>query len=108
MHFDKTSEEQVKRLLRVHFRLDKLWVNVHRREFSVSQVLGGIDVIPSSFLLVFIFVSIILLIFGLCILEVLDEFFKFSMTVNIFRDGNMPVPGWPLECCAMIVQYTCA
>ena len=108
MHFDKTSEEQVKRLLRVHFRLYKLWVNVHRREFSVSQVLGGIDVIPSSFLLVFIFGSIILLIFGLCILEVLDEFFKFSMTVNIFRDGNMPVPGWPLECCARIVQYTCA
>jgi hypothetical protein len=108
MHFDKTSEEQVKRLLRVHIRLGKLWVNIHRLEFSVSQVLGGIDVIPSSFLLVFIFVSIILLIFGLCILEVLDEFFKFSMTVNIFRDGNMPVPGWPLECCARIVQYTCA
>lgn len=64
----------------------------------MSQVLRGIDIIPSGFLLVFIFISIILLIFGLCILEIFDEFFEFSMTVNIFCDGHMPIPGRPLEC----------
>jgi hypothetical protein len=74
----------------------------------VSQVLRGINIVPSSFLLAFIFGSIILLIFGLCILEILDELFKFSMTVNIFRNGHMPVPGWPLKCRARIVKYTCA
>ena len=74
----------------------------------MSQVLRGINIVPSSFLLAFIFGSIILLIFGLCILEILDELFKFSMTVNIFRNGHMPVPGWPLECRARIVKYTCA
>ena len=74
----------------------------------MSQVLRGINIVPSSFLLAFIFGSIILLIFGLCILEILDELFKFSMTVNIFRDGHMPVPGRPLECRARIVKYTCA
>ena len=74
----------------------------------MSQVLRCVDVVPSSFLLAFIFDSIIFLIFGLCILEIFDELFKFSMTVNIFRNGHMAVPGWPLECRARIVKYTCA
>ena len=74
----------------------------------MSQVLRGVDVVPSNFLLAFIFDSIILLIFGLCILEIFDELFKFSMTINIFRDGHMPVPGRPLECRARLVKYSCA
>jgi hypothetical protein len=108
IHLDEARKKEIHGLLNVYLRLHEVLVKLNWRKFSVTKMLRCVNIIPSLFLLAFIYLPSELLIFRyyLSILEVFHKFFKFSMTVNVFGDSDMTIPSWLLEWSTVIIDYT--